>query len=344
MPVKIKETGAWANIKAGGVFVKEGGAWVSIQKGFAKEAGTWNQVYQDEEQYTLGNSTNVNLATYLSGQGASTSAPIRINIPSGVTIGATSTSTAAITSGNLSSYEKVILEIEGNVLGAGGAAASSGGAAISLTSAISLRIFSTGAVRGGGGGGGRGGNGGAGNDIGSYSGWVYSNTPPYYYYEYNGIIYWNGTHSGYAQASSTAVYGAYVYGRDGVNVDGLKQSIRRAFIYVGTPGTGGAGAVGRGYGQSAGFGASGTNGTSRAGNGGRGGNGGEWGSGGYTGQTGATGYSWVGYSSAIPSGGSGGTLGGGGGYAISAAGLSIPYWRQGAISGSTNFTAIPYDG
>lgn len=304
----------------------------------------------------LTSTTDVNLQTFLSSNSAPTNRPIEITIPSGNTIGATSVSTAAIVSGNLSSYLSVALINEGEIQGAGGAASSgNAGNAITATTSFALWNKSGAAIRGGGGGGGNGGSSGYGENLNAYDD-RFASSGAIYLYRYNACASsdsceWNSTNVG----SGTSAYsyfrnGSYIYW-PGAFEFGAFYHIRRATRNSGTR-SGGAGGVGRGYGQAPAAGSAGASGTGNIASGGTGGTGGEWGTAGSTGNTGGNSSYWKDISSTCYSAyagnfsnvgsGSAGVAGGSAGLAISAPGVTIYYQNDGTINGSTNFTSAPY--
>ena len=309
-------------------------------------------------EINLTSTTDVNLQSFLTTNSAPTNRPIIITIPSANTIGATSVSTAALVSGNLSSYLSVTLINEGEIQGAGGAASSgAAGDAITATTSFSLWNKSGAAIRGGGGGGGNGGSSGYGENLNSYED-RFESSGAIYLYIYNACASsdsceWNSTNVG----SGTAAYpyfrnGSYIYWPGAFEFGGFYH-IRRATRNSGTR-SGGTGGVGRGYGQAPASGTAGSSGTGNIASGGIGGTGGEWGTAGSTGNTGGTSYYWKDISSTCysayagnfsnTSAGSSGSAGGAAGMAIDAPGITIYYQNDGTINGSTDFTSAPFPG
>ena len=223
--------------------------------------------------YTASNGTNLNASTAF-GSSWSDNVPKELVIPSGVTIGSTSTGTAALIlptgmGGSLT------IKNSGSIQGAGGAVGATGGDAI-LVQVSGITIENSGTIYAGGGGGGTGGN---------------------------------GTFTTYSQCGSQNRYTSYTGGCSvGTQITCCSSGIRCNFIgacsgkplnhalIVNCPAgggvdvicrygvsnstTGGGGGVGQGYGQSA------TSGASGGTNAGTGGTGGSFGSSGNAGANG----------------------------------------------------------
>ena len=264
-------------------------------------------------RYITTTSTNVNASSYFTAAEWASSAPKRLVINSGVTVGATNTSNYAlnIPSGFGGTFR---LDNNGSILGAGGAANSgTGGSAIFAGAAISIN--NQGTIYSGGGGGGQGGTGGTGsytslgaNQFLGASGW---NTFPGYGYGQYGYRCQQTckvAYSGYANvyASFAGVSNPYrdpvccvacCFGSccDCCNSDAQQNAYAsccygQPYITVSTSGGGGgAGGRGLGYNQSAADGSGGGGGGTNAGGGGTGGNGGTWGASGKDGGVGANG-------------------------------------------------------
>ena len=110
--------------------------------------------------------THQDLATIFGSNWAST-VPKRIIIPSGVTVGGTSSAAIHVPSGMGGT---LVMDISGNVYGAGGAAnGGNGGNAIycTHTNGVTINLNSGGSIKAGGGGGGQGGTGGTGGNGGT---------------------------------------------------------------------------------------------------------------------------------------------------------------------------------
>ena len=265
--------------------------------------------------------------------------PKRVIVPSGVTVGGTSTHAMLLPSGMGGT---IVFDIDGNVHGKGGASGAVGGDAIHCvqTSGVTINVNSGASVKSGGGGGGQGGQGGTGG-AGGQGGtggqghtWSYagiqceSGCGESYtgYCFYCGGLgrcrFWHGsnvtyasTHGGcgYGNTESWQCWNCYTPSYHSGGAGGSGGS-------GGAGGAGGAGGVGQGYGQSATSGSSGSSGSSgnsgsggsgggtNAGTGGTGGTGGQGGTGG----TGGTGGSF-GNQGATGATGSTGSQGGGGG-------------------------------
>ena len=267
--------------------------------------------------------THANLATIFGDNWAST-VPKRVVVPSGVTVGGTSTHAMNVPSGMGGTLNIVV---SGNIHGHGGAAnGGNGGNAIHCvqTSGVTITLNSGGTIKAGGGGGGQGGTGGTGGNGGAggqggqgrykvaNTGWRYfANSCSTAYncalQACNNQIGWGASAppSNYAgSARNTSYYtGGYW--------DDIYRTQCESWSYTtggaggagstsgGAGGAGGAGGVGQGYNQSnasgssgasgsaGGSGTSGSAGGNSAGTGGTGGSGGTGGQGG-TGGTGGT--------------------------------------------------------
>lgn len=269
-------------------------------------------------RYITTTSTNVNASSYFTAAEWASSAPKRLVINSGVTVGATNTSNYAlnIPSGFGGTFR---LDNNGSILGAGGAANSgTGGNAIFAGAPISIN--NGGIIYSGGGGGGQGGTGGNGSYVGlgaeqflGSSGW---RTFPGYGYDQYGYRCQQACKDAFPQyANVRAVFNvsnpyrdkyccvACCFGSccDCCNNDNDQDAnasccYGQPYILIGTSGgAGGSGGRGQGYdgnlaagpifGQTNGPLDGGTN----AGRGGTGGTGGNWGTSGDNGVIGANG-------------------------------------------------------
>ena len=277
--------------------------------GLANFYGAINEIIK----YITTTSTNVNASSYFTAGEWASSAPKRLIINSGVTVGATNTSNYAlnIPSGFSGTFRLVN---NGTILGAGGAANSgTGGNAIFAGAAIS--IDNQGIIYSGGGGGGRGGNGGTGGggsfatvtDIGAGYGTCSTdcNHPCYVRFGTNATIT--------CKAGTCSIN----YGR-GCAVANCGMCVQSGTGYSSGGAGGGAGNGGRGQGYDgaaasglggAGGAAGGTN-AGAGGTGGTGGTGGAYGASGGTGNTGGTGASGNYTAGSAGAGGTGGGLSG----------------------------------
>ena len=300
----------------------------------------------NEIQYTQStNSENLSLTSVFGSTVWASSIPKRFILPSGVTIGGTTTHALLVPSGMGGS---LVMDISGSVQGFGGAAnGGTGGNAIYCqhTSNVTITLNSGGTIYGGGGGGGRGGTGGTGGTGGSGG-----QGGDARFYSFIGYFYYDGgaggsggsggsgggggaggRGEGYNQSrasGSAGSYGAYgAYGSAGVDPSNAQ---------AGEGGSGGRG--GRG-------GRGGTGGTGGYfGNSGSTGNTGAAGATGATGNTGANGYKYGGSHSGVydygssggggasGSGGAGGSSGGLAGYYIFGR-SSITFNNSGTVAG-----------
>lgn len=269
---------------------------------------------------TASNGTNVS-AQSLFGSSWTDNVPKELIIPSGVTLGATSTSNFALTiEGTL--VGTLTVKNSGSIQGAGGAAGANGGDAIDANATVTIINNSGGTIYAGGGGGGTGGTGGQ----GSYSGTVNKGSASAYIgascqdvccgdYQY---VCWTN-HGGTRT----------LYSPSGISKSGSCNVSVSVCNYPGTiytnGGSGGGGGVGQGYGQSATSGSAGSAGGTNAGSGGTGGTGGAFGSSGNTGNTGANGNS---------SNGSSGSSGGSAGRYINGI-ANVTLTNNGTVAGGT---------
>jgi len=251
--------------------------------------------------------THANYATIFGSNWAST-VPKRVVVPSGVTVGGTSTHAMLLPSGMGGT---IVFDISGNVYGYGGAAnGGTGGNAIhcTQTSGVTININSGANVKAGGGGGGQGGSGGAGGaggtggqgGQGTSSNYVGNNAVvncgagSYWGLDYCRNSYGHGyithaSHSGGCFSSGTD----YLQRWNCYSTTTTNGGNGGSGGAGGTSGgAGGAGGVGQGYNQSAASGSAGGTGSS--------------------GSTGAAGSSAGGNAGTGGQGGTGGTAGNGG--------------------------------
>tara|TARA_R100000278_G_scaffold1686_1_gene3361 strand:- start:2616 stop:3866 length:1251 start_codon:yes stop_codon:yes gene_type:complete len=286
----------------------------------------------NEIQHTHSNGdTHANYATIFGSNWAST-VPKRVIVPSGVTVGGTSTHAMNVPSGMGGT---LVFDISGNVYGHGGSAnGGTGGNAIHCThtSGVTININSGANVKSGGGGGGRGGQGGTGGnggqggtggqgkqeiqlgtapywgctsrwdgtDVSTYSSWAYGHKLQDC--RYRGMTPWltGTTHLGNQFINGLSYTGwcwywqcmSWQYNNGGAGGAGGSSG--------GAGGAGGNGGVGQGYNQSA------SNGS--------GGSGGSSGGSGSSGSSGGTNAGNGGQGGSRGQGGTGGTGGNGGSF------------------------------
>jgi len=257
-----------------------------------------------------------------------------LTIDSGIIVGATSTSNAALTIPSGMGGTLTIIN-NGAIQGAGGAAGAAGGDAIQASSS-GVTITNNGDIYAGGGGGGNGGNGGTGGN-GSYA-------------QSLGAANYSAHHSSsQSQACNSSCINRFGGGAycSGSCINPLwylptlwdcQACSRNTSTSGGSGGSGGAGGVGQGYNQSAGSGSSGGSGGgggTNAGNGGSGGAGGAGGAFGANGSTGNTGNS--GYNGNVSNGSSGsaGSSGGAAGDYISGI-ANVTLTDNGNVAGTTS--------
>ena len=294
MPTFANDSGTNKPLK--NLYVKQAGVWLPVQRSSIKRNGAWVSTYDAEVKVTLSSeTTNLDVQSLYSVEDwANTYKKKILVIPSGVVVGATSTSLAALNTG---SGRGGLLEIvvDGEVLGAGGATTgAAGGAAINIEQS-GVTVYVNGAVRGGGGAGGKGGTGGGGSyatNTRQPSSGEYFDSGTYQFYMGGGtMVVWAGSVVYSSSSTVTAVtVGSATYYR-GSKRTGDYYGIYR--IVHGTAntsgGAGGNGGRGQGYDGALAVGAAGAAGGTNAGKGGTGGTGGIWGAVGATGATGANG-------------------------------------------------------
>jgi hypothetical protein len=239
----------------------------------------------------------------------------RVIIPSEVTVGSATTTSAALKIPE-GLGGRLLIDNYGSIQGAGGAAGGgTGGDAILAQSTCTIENKPTGTIYAGGGGGGQGGTGGTGGP-GSYA-YIASYTPVCVRYQARPAPRGGPYCSQFANQANYAT--AYTSGGPG--------------------GSGGSGGAGRGYGQSLTTGSTGVAGVAggtnagTGGSGGTGGTGGDWGQSGNTGNigdTGANGNNGVGLAGAT------GVQGGLAGYYINGLSSNVNFINNGTSAGRTN--------
>jgi hypothetical protein len=243
-------------------------------------------------RYITATSTNVNASSYFTAGEWSSSAPKRLVINSGVTVGATSTLNYALTipSGFGGSFR---LDNNGSILGAGGAANSgTGGNAIFAGAPVSIN--NSGIIYSGGGGGGQGGTGGGGFFTYDCSYTQFLGSTPYGNFTLDCNVFCNNTFGGGAYCASGnnvpncqfITYGFFVVA---IRCTDCRRNVSQTCTTYTSGGIGGSGGVGRGYNQTQANGLGGAAGGTNAGTGGTGGTGGNWGTGGGNGFVGSNG-------------------------------------------------------
>ena len=321
-----------------------------------------SRFYGSAKEYVINvtsSTTNYNWYTAFSTTFTPLSSPYiaRLVIGSGATIGATSTSTAALTVGGFPSGTYTFIDNNGKIYGAQGAGSTSiavaggaGGDAINTnTAGLVVRITNAGSIFGGGGGGGKGIDGTKGNNgtngtqsyqgLGQFASSTEYNFDSTYWLTRNGglvRILWNG--------SSVGEGGAYTAGSEqwsntvsvrGFSYTDRKYSVTYSYTYYptlyyttyggagGTAGVGGNGASGRGHNNSTAALTGNAGGAGGLGQPGEGGNvtAATSGSDGTSGQKGGDGGDWGAAGNAGT--GSGASAGGAAGRAINKGSLTI---------------------
>lgn len=306
---------------------------------------------------TLTSAEDLNLATWISGQGADPAVPVIINFASDQIIGGTVVGQPALTMGDLSSYASITFNVDGQIQGAPGSDAVLSQSPIDIINSgtisgaiadgvdtnganVTMVISSTGKVLAGGGNGGNGGRGGNGDDVVSCTAWRNGWTSDSAYRTPVGtdtgrlIIYW-GDNSG-SKDNADKIYdgGAtsminYITGGKNTQRGSFALSeagngwydVRQCNMAYGSGGSGGAGGLGQGYNVARTDGSSGNAGTYRSGSGGNGGNGGDWGVAGSSGNSGGGGLYHTANSSNNVRAGQSGTAGTSAGKAFVSSGV-----------------------
>ena len=335
----------------GGSLVPDNGSNANITSVAARAGGGADGEMKFSDYYgaanTFGitiasNATDVDLATLMnaaqSGVWASSEAKT-LTINSGVIVGATSVSNAALTITSGMGGTLTIIN-NGAIQGAGGSANGGNGGDAVQASSSNVTFTNNGDIYAGGGGGGQGGAGGTGGQgsvtTTSYIGLAIAccgNTC-----DFNLICQnYHGNSNAYCGASTTqfAVRQCVPFLRGTCNNCAVDST---TINNGGSGGSGGSGGVGQGYNQSAGSGsagAAGSAGGTNAGAGGSGGTGGNGGSFGTSGSSGATGNTGANGNHSNGSAGSGGSGGGAAGDYIS--GLSnLTFTNNGNVAGTTS--------
>lgn len=237
--------------------------------------------------------TNAVASSFFSPEEWSANVPKRLVVEEDVILGATSTSSYALSTG-VGMGGTLTIENHGSIQGKGGNPGAVGGSAINAQ--VTVRIENHGAILAGGGGGGKGGTGGQGHAINSYgspTAWTYSgvlNKETYCRTGSGGGYEWEG------KGFNPGVYNGYFYECNWADpyFEGNRYTTykaRRSVVNVtyqaGT--TGGNGGMGMGYGTTTRAGTQATAATNGAGKGGTGGVGGDWGEAGAKGSNGSNG-------------------------------------------------------
>jgi len=161
--IKTKVGGSWVDPVP---HVNVGGTWTKVKKAYGKVGSTWQQTYEYESVYTFAN--GVHTSVDLDALGLDRYHDVRVVIPSGASLVASSTSTYALKTGT-SHVAKLTIENNGVILGRGGNGGNggfgysynaianatngtSGGIAVHVESNITM--INNGTLAGGGGGGG----------------------------------------------------------------------------------------------------------------------------------------------------------------------------------------------
>ena len=179
LSIKAKVSGSYVSTTPS---VKISGTWTKVKKVSAKKSGSWGTpLYEYESVYTLSAATHTDVD--LDALSLDRYHDVRVVIPSGATLVASSTSTYALKTGT-SHVAKLTIQNAGTIVGRGGAggrgglsgsgghagpaggSGSAGGASMHIESNVT--ILNTGTIAGGGGGSGGGGSGGGDSNWSNY--------------------------------------------------------------------------------------------------------------------------------------------------------------------------------
>jgi hypothetical protein len=165
MPIYVKNSGVWVSPR---VYVNDSGTWKEPGQIYVKDGGIWKTIYTVVD--ISASTQNVDL--YSLAGSPTDPVTIIVNVADGITIGSSSTSTPALTSGSLNAASVIYLNIGTGayVVGKGGVggnrtAGSSGSGSVKPGTAGGLAFYTrietylnnSGTIGGGGGGGGGGG-------------------------------------------------------------------------------------------------------------------------------------------------------------------------------------------
>lgn len=164
LSTKVKVSGAWTNAEPK---VKLNGTWTRVKKAYAKQGNSWKPTYEYESVFTFSATQHTNVD--LDALSLDRYHNVRVVVPSGATLVASSTTTYALKTGT-SHSAKITIENHGLIYGHGGKGGAggyqypssmiapqdgfSGGSAIHIESNIT--IINNGSILGGGGGAGGG--------------------------------------------------------------------------------------------------------------------------------------------------------------------------------------------
>ena len=163
LSTKVKVSGAWTDAEPK---VKLNGTWTRVKIAYAKQGNSWKPTYEYESVFTFSDTEHTDVD--LDALSLDRYHNVRVVVPSGATLVASSTSTYALKTGT-DHAAKLTIENNGSILGRGGRGGNggfgysyneianatngaSGGKAIYVESDIT--IINTGTLAGGGGGGG----------------------------------------------------------------------------------------------------------------------------------------------------------------------------------------------
>lgn len=260
MPIYVKNSGAWVSPR---VYVNDSGTWKEPNQIYVKDGGVWKTIYTVVD--ITASTQNVDL--YSLAGSPTDPVTVIVNVAAGITIGSSSTSTPAMTSGSLNSASVIRLNVGTGayIVGRGG----NGGARVSgrgdqgtakpgtaggtaLYTRVTTYLDNSGTIGGGGGGGGGGsrtntgsqayddytgaGGGGAGNTVGSGGAGLSACSAAA-----NGTLTTGGAGNQYCSNGGSSEQQIGSYGGDGGD---LGQAGDNGLPWPGTDGTNSGGAAG----------------------------------------------------------------------------------------------------
>jgi len=291
------------------VYTVNAGKLKQVSQVYTKNQGLIERVFQNTHFFTLTSGTNVVLSQLTGGVGVSTPENLEINIPSGVIIGSSFSTTPALIIGNFHANTTITIVLGGKIHGYGGVSVTNancfgadlealdGGAAILSDMDLSIQLEQRSEIYGGGGAGVAGADG-IENQIVNYEDWQdasgenedgdllrtwwdqHLNADQMKILWDNVQVYSNNNHPYVPEGAGDTVEATngYTYQRAAqVDFDLRYWDVRRGIRDKGVIGIGGIGGKGQGYLQNKTNGTAGTLGSGGASNGETGENGATWG-------------------------------------------------------------------
>lgn len=164
MPIYVKNSGTWVSPR---VYVNDSGTWKEPNQIYVKDGGVWKTIYTVVDI----TSSTQNVDLYSLAGSPTDPVTVIVNVAAGITIGSSSTSTPAMTSGSLNSASIIRLNVGTGayIVGAGGKGGDRGpgtsasniypgtAGGTALYTRVTTYLDNSGTIGGGGGGGGSGG-------------------------------------------------------------------------------------------------------------------------------------------------------------------------------------------